>query len=151
MSTKCTLAAGPNFHFYSDALDDDHIYLELERCRFEASDRHVIVEIPVAMWEVIRKRSIVDLSLADKSDAEIKAHVEAEVQKRIEKYAEADDRGKSLFNLHGSIVYGAADTPREEQIANGLKYFLQRRAKQVQLRKDIEDLEESGNRTCASS
>jgi hypothetical protein len=31
MSTKSTIAYGPTFHFYHEALDDNYVYLELEQ------------------------------------------------------------------------------------------------------------------------
>jgi hypothetical protein len=140
MSTKSTLVTGPNFHLYAEAFDDDHLYLELEPCQFEASDTGVKIEIPLSVWEVIRQYSMADFSFADKSDAEIQAYVEAEVQDRLAAYGQADDRSKRFLNLGGSLVYGRAESPREDQVANGLKHFLQRRADQKKLRSDIQTL-----------
>ena len=37
MSTKSSIADGPTFHFYKEALDKDYVYLELEQVLFEAS------------------------------------------------------------------------------------------------------------------
>ncbi len=37
MSTKATVAYGPNFHLYKEVLSENFIYLELEGVSFEAS------------------------------------------------------------------------------------------------------------------
>ena len=47
MSTKITIAHGRNFHLYQEALDEDHVHLELEGIKFEASYNRVMVPIPV--------------------------------------------------------------------------------------------------------
>ena len=43
MSTKETIASGPNFRLYRELLDEDSVYLELEGQPFEASHQHVTV------------------------------------------------------------------------------------------------------------
>ncbi len=48
MSTTSSIASGHNFHFYHEIFDDANIYLELEGAKFEASERHLMVAIPVA-------------------------------------------------------------------------------------------------------
>jgi len=142
MSTKSTVAYGPNFHLYREALDDQYIYLELEGVQFEASYNRVMVPIPVHIWEVIRRYEGVDLSFADKADEEMRAYVEREVDERIERYnQEENPKAKSLIAFLGSIPYGSADTAREEQIARGMSYFLALRENQQQIQKAIEDLE----------
>jgi hypothetical protein len=66
MSTKCTIACGENFHFYREALDDNHVYLELDTTYFEASYRRVMLPIPIHIWETIRHLGGAQLDLADK-------------------------------------------------------------------------------------
>ena len=68
MSTKSTIAYGSTFHLYHEALDENHVYLELEQVEFEASYNRVMVPIPVHIWEVIRQYPGIDLSWAEKSD-----------------------------------------------------------------------------------
>ena len=46
MSTKETLAHGPSFHFYREALDDNFIYLEVGGTAFEASYGQVMCLSP---------------------------------------------------------------------------------------------------------
>ncbi|MFM1841966.1 MAG: hypothetical protein RLZZ490_702, partial [Cyanobacteriota bacterium] len=79
MSTKSTVAYGPNFHFYQEALDDNFIYLRLEGVQFEASYNEVTVPIPVHIWEVIRQYPGTDLSWADKTDEEVAQYVVQQV------------------------------------------------------------------------
>ncbi len=140
MSTKSTIAYGQDFHFYTEVFDDDHAYLELKNGQFEASDRHVMVAIPVTIWETIRQHSMVDFSYADQTDEELRRHVEQEVQTRIEEFAHADERKQPIINLRGSLVYGPADAPKEAQIANGLDYFRKLRDRQRKIRRDIAHL-----------
>ena len=62
MSTKSSIACGPNFHLYHEAFEQDAVYLELEQAFFEASPNKVTVAIPVVIWEVIRQHAGADLS-----------------------------------------------------------------------------------------
>lgn len=141
MSTKSTVAHGPNFHLYQEAFDDDHIYLELEGVQFEAAYNRVMVPIPVHIWEVIRTYHGVDLSFADKTDEELREHVEHEVDERVAEYTQADPQAKQLVSLFGSLVYGAADTTRSEQIDRGVTYFTELRDHQRQVKDAIEELQ----------
>ena len=46
MSTKSTLAHGPNFHLYREMLEEDYVYLEVAGTRFEAEYGRVMVANP---------------------------------------------------------------------------------------------------------
>jgi len=146
MSTKSTVAHGPNFHLYQEAFDDDHIYLELEGVQFEAAYNRVMVPIPVHIWEVIRTYPGVDLSFAEKTDDEVYQYVQQEVDERIAKYEQANHQTKQLLSLFGSLVYGAADTPRTEQIDRGVTYFTGLRNHQRQVKDAIEELKRTNAR-----
>ena len=76
-----------------------------------------MLPIPVHVWEVIRRYPGVDLKYADRTDAEIRLHVEREVDERLKLYEEADKRSKGLVSLSGSLAFGTADQPRDQQIA----------------------------------
>ncbi len=116
MSTKVTVAYGKNFHLYKEILDENFIYLEIEGVQFEASYNRVMMPIPVHIWEVIRQYEGTDLSWALRTDEEIVRYVEQEVDKRIQKYQQAEnEKSKRLIALLGSIPYGNADTPRQHQ------------------------------------
>jgi hypothetical protein len=133
MSTKCTIAHDESFHFYHEVLDDDHVYLELHTTHFDAGYGHVMVPIPIHIWETIRHLGGARLDLVHKEDSELLAMVEAEVDDRIVQYEavkrEHPDRTR-FIRLRGCIPYGAADTPRAEQIRKGVEYFQSERERQ---------------------
>ena len=141
MSTKATVAYGSNFHLYKEVMDDDFIYLQLEGVQFEASYNQVMVPIPIHIWEVIRQYSGVDLSWSDKTDDEITQYVEQEVKKRIEQYQKIENESRrGLLSLCGSLIYGMAETPYQEQLEKGVNYFKQLRDHQQQIKQAIEKL-----------
>jgi hypothetical protein len=141
MSTKSTVAYGPNFHFYQEVLDENFIYLRLEGVQFEASYNEVTVPIPVHIWEVIRQYPGADLSWADKTDEEVAQYVVQRVDERIKQYQQAEtDRQRGFISLCGSLVFGGADSSRQEQIDNGMSYYLKTRDHQKQIQQAIEDL-----------
>ena len=146
MSTKSTIAYGRNFHLYHEARDEDYVYLELEGTKFEASYNRVMVPIPVHVWEVIRRYPGIDLKYAEKTDAELRQHVEQEVDERLKLYEEADERSKGLASLSGCLVFGTADQPRHQQIAAGVEYFTKVREHQRQIKKAIEELEQANSK-----
>src|SRR5688572_14057104 len=141
MSTKSTIAHGRDFHFYHEAFDEDHVYLELEGAEFEASHNRVMVTIPVHIWEVIRRYPGIHLKYADMTDAEIREYVEQEVDARLKRYVAASERAKDLVSLSDSLAFGTADQPREQQIAAGVEYFTKVREHQRQIRHAIEELQ----------
>jgi len=146
MSTKITIAHGRNFHLYHEALDEDYVYLELEGTKFEASYNRVMLPIPVHVWEVIRRYPGIDLKYADRTDAEIRRYVEQEVDERLKLYEEADERSKGLVSLSGSLAFGTADQPRDQQIAAGVEYFTKVREHQRQIKQAIEELEQANSK-----
>ena len=146
MSTKITIAHGRNFHLYQETLDEDYVHLELEGIKFEASYNRVMVPIPVHVWEVIRRYPGIDLKYADRTDTEIRRYVEQEVDERVKLYEEADERSKGLVSLSGSLVFGTADQPRDQQIAAGVEYFTKVREHQRQIKQAIEELEQANSK-----
>lgn len=142
MSTKCSIAYSNtqphSFHFYQECFDEENVYLELEGVEFNATNNRVTVTIPVAIWEVIRGYESVDLSLANCSDAEISAIVEAKVTERITEYRSCDnEQTKRFIAISGSICYGSAELPRTEQINRGMQYYLEARERQIVIRNQI--------------
>lgn len=146
MSTKSTIAYGPTFHLYHEAFDEDYVYLELKGTKFEASYNGVMVPIPVHVWEVIRRYPGIDLKYADKTDAEIRRYVEQEVDERLKRFVEAGQRSKGLVSLAGSLAFGTADQPRDQQIAAGIEYFTKVRQHQRQIKQAIEELEQANRK-----
>jgi len=143
MSTKATIAHGDHFHFYHEVLDDDHVYLEMNTTQFEAGYGRVMLPIPIHIWEVIRHLGGARLDLVEKTDEDLLATVEADVDRRTAEYQEAlrthPDRA-GLASFVGSLVYGGAEEPREEQIARGMEYFRGERQRQREVQAAIEKL-----------
>lgn len=140
MSTKATIAYGPDFHLYHEVLDEQYVYLRLEGTPFEASYNTVTVSIPVHIWEVIRQYEGVDLSFAEASDEELRTFVEEQVDERRADYEEADEDAKNLVRVLGSIPFGTADKPREEQIQKGMDYYQKKREYQRQIMAAVREL-----------
>ncbi len=140
MSTKSTLAHDDTFHFYQELMEDDHVFLELHTTQFEAGYGRVMIPIPLHVWETIRHLGAADLSLVDKTDDELLRRVEPAVDQRIAAYreSEASSGGAGLRRFAGMLVYGTADLPRDQQIDNGMLYFMEERQRQRQLREAIE-------------
>ena len=143
MLTKSSIARGPNFHLYSEWSKENEVYLELEGVEFEARKNRVNVAIPIAIWEVIRRYPGVDLSMADISDVKMRQAVEYAVQERSRRYAQADEHVKRVLNLTGLLIFGAADTSQDEQIARGWEYYTQLRKRQRKIKQDIADLRQT--------
>lgn len=143
MSTKCTIAHDASFHFYQEVLDDDHVYLELRTTQFEARYGHVVIPIPIHIWETIRHLGGVRLDLVDKDDSELLAVIEAEVDERIAAYQAAKrehpDRA-GFARIIGCLQYGAADDSRADQVQHGMRYHQQERQHQREIRERISAL-----------
>jgi hypothetical protein len=136
MSTKSTIAHGNTFHFYHEALDDDHVYLEMRVTQFEAGYGRVMIPIPIHIWETIRHLGAAWLDLIDKTDDELLAMIETEVDHRIEEFqiTQRNDPDRTrFFGFVGSLVYGSIDAPREEQIKQGFEYHLNQRRHQCEI------------------
>ena len=146
MSTKSTLAYGPGFHLYNEMLDDGYVYLEVRGTQFEASYEHVMVPIPVHVWEVIRRRPGVDLQLADKTDDELRQHVEGIIDDRLKQHQAAAEPFKPLLALSGSLVFGSIEEPREVQVVKGLEDYTRQREHQQQIQRAIAELEQANTR-----
>jgi hypothetical protein len=147
--TKSTIAHGSNFHFYHECFDDNHVYLELEGMEFEAGYNRVMVSIPIHIWETIRHLGEARLDLIKHTDEDLLAIVEAKVDERIEKYQEAlraNPKGAGWISFSGSLLYGGADKPREEQIKNGMEYYHRERQRQREVHEAIIKLREAQRR-----
>lgn len=137
MTVKATLAYGKNFHFYHEALDNNHVYLELEDVAYDAGYRRVMVAIPIDVWEVIRGLGQAKNDLVNASDEDLLRLVEESVDERISEYertvvASPGEAGRLRYT--DSIAFGATDAPREQQIARGLEYYRVERDRQREVR-----------------
>ena len=96
------------------------------------------MQIPLPIWEVIRTYTPFNDSLADLDDAALRAKVEAQVDERIAEYGKDE-----LLRFVGSGVFGLPDSPRDEQVENGLSWYRERRERQRQQREAIKRLRAS--------
>jgi len=146
MSTKATIAYGENFHFYHEAMDEDHVYLEIETTHFEAGYGRVMLPIPIHIWETIRHLGGARLDLVNCTDAALLAMVETAVDERILRYQEAlrahPDRA-GLMSFAGSLLYGRAEDPRAEQAVRGMEYYRNERQRQRDIHTAIRTLREA--------
>lgn len=94
MSTRSSIAYGKNFHLYHEVLDENYVYLEIEDVQFEASYNRVLVPIPVHIWEYIRHFPGIELDWAEKTDDQIREHVEHEVDDRLRRFNEVNSERK---------------------------------------------------------
>lgn len=160
MSTKSSIAYshGPefDFHFYHEVLDDDAVYLELAgpNLQYEAQPGRVRLRIPVEIWEVICSRAPANLQFADWTDQQVDAYVEQEVDRRIEEYREHTAKAgqqPTILRIAGSLAYGFADEPREQQWERGRQFFRQLRDEQTERKRRIERLLAGQQRPAAAA
>jgi len=144
MSTKCSIAHGDNFHLYQDLLDEEHVCLRLEHVEFSASPDELTVKIPLHLWEFLRSFPGADLSEANKTDEEIDQEARVRVDERLAKFkATESDSESTLLHLGGAFVMGPIELPREEQIANYVRYHHGLRQRHRQVLDRIEALKNS--------
>lgn len=146
MSTKCTIKYGDGFHFYDECFDDDNVYLQLDEADVEMYGRQVTLAIPKAVWAVIRESAPVELPYAKMKDSEIEAEVTKTVDERIAEYKVADEKSKPILNFMGSLPFGGADSPREEQIARGIEYYSSERRRQKRILNQIRKYQRDNKR-----
>lgn len=80
MSTKSSLVSGPSFHLFEECFDPaKNVWLDLDGCDFEATPRSLRIEIPLAVWEVIRQHSPARYDLVALTDAQLQAEAETRV------------------------------------------------------------------------
>jgi hypothetical protein len=133
MTVKATLAYGKSFHFYHEALDNNHVYLELEDVPYDPGYRRVMVAIPIDVWEVIRSLGQARLELVDLSDDDLLAIAERGVDERIAKYEKvrvSDYEKADELRFENSVIFGAADDERERQVVRAMDYYKTERERQ---------------------
>lgn len=130
MSTKCSMAHGPDFHLYNESFDEEHVFLRLNNVEFEATGDGVTVKIPLHIWEFLRSFPGADFSDASKTDADIRREAIEAVDDRLAAVCAAKDSpAQSLIALEGSLVMGAINLPRDKQIANYVEYHRHQRSR----------------------
>lgn len=133
MTIKATLAHGKNFHFYHEGLDNNYVYLELEDVLYDAGYRRIMIAIPIDVWEVIRGLGAAKLDMVNATDEELRFMAENIVNVRIAEYRKAEEispEKASQLRLSDSVIFGAMDAPREQQVARGVEYYKTERERQ---------------------
>jgi hypothetical protein len=133
MAIKTSLAYGKNFHFYQEAYNNNYVYLELEDAPYDAGYRRVMIAIPIDVWETIRGLGGANLDLVNATDEELIRLIEKSVAERIAQYEAArvsDPEAAERQRFHDSLIFGAADEPRDRQLTRGIEYFKTERERQ---------------------
>ena len=136
MTVKATLAYGKNFHFYHEALDNNHVYLELEDVSYDAGYRRVMIAIPIDIWEVIRWLGAAKLDLVNMPDDELIRLVEVKVDARIAEHekAQVSNYGEpKQVQPNDFVEFGPIHSTREQQISRGLDYYQMERERQREI------------------
>lgn len=147
MSTKCTVRYSDDFHFYRECMDDDNLYLQINKAKFESYNDFVTLTIPKAIWAIIRESEPVELEYATLTDEQILEKVTQEVDKRIEDHKAQTDEGlQMLYNFAGSLLYGMADDVRNTQIMRGISWHNAERKREKAILKLIKRYEKMNNK-----
>ena len=118
MSTKSSLIydSDSDTHCYEECFEDGIVYIEQGR---EEIRLPMPTAFAIALKLIERLRSIV--TQAERSDDDIRARVERDVEERIEAYKAAEATGRpSLRAWYGSGIYGLPGSPEQEQIKYGI-------------------------------
>lgn len=126
------IVEGEDYRLYQRDLDRNCIYLESTGLEFEASLGKAVIQIPLDVWNHIRRFCVVQLDLMNKTDFEIKEMVEIEVKTRVVTYKQ------SLENVVEKIpdphpIYGSVSDKIKDQIERGTNYYTGERERQRQL------------------
>jgi hypothetical protein len=54
MSTKKSIYLDDDFHLYTDALDNEHVYLALEKASGAVAE--MVIKIPMTTWKNMQER-----------------------------------------------------------------------------------------------
>lgn len=147
MSTKSTLVSGKAFHLFEECFDPaKNVWLDLTGCAFEATSESVRVEIPLAVWEIIRQHTPARYDLAPLTDAQLLAEAEKRVDTLRAEYRIAlaehktalkTGKGKVRRKTFFSLLYRDARLPRDEHLASVLEKLRAERAAQRKLKRAV--------------
>jgi hypothetical protein len=152
MSTRSTLIHGKNFSLHEELFErTPPVWLTLDGCVFEATERGVKVGIPLAVWEVIRHHTPARFDLASLTPAQLLGEAEKQVDTaRAEHRAlikehralGKEDRGKRR-PIPFAHFYRHARLPRAKHLAAVLADLRRVRATQRNLQRQITRLSTS--------
>lgn len=135
MSTKSAIAWGNGFKLYTELTEKDgSLYLRLDDTYFSASPNQVVIKIPAHVWLTLQKSDPIDLSLIDMTADYIRDMVTKAADSRIAQLEKAKSPlDSNLIALSYAEALGDVDLPRDVQIENGIKYFLDRKQEQLDI------------------
>ena len=139
MSTHSTLVHGNKFSLHEELFErTPHVWLTLDGCNFEATSRGVQVEIPLAVWEVVRRHSPARFDLASFTPAQLRAEAEKRVDNARAEYRTLikEHRGKRR-PLPFAHPNREARLPRAKHLAAVLADLRHERAAQRNLQRQI--------------
>ncbi len=139
MSTKSTLVHGKNFSLHEELFErTPHVWLTVDGCNFEATERGVKVEIPLAVWEIIRRHTPARFDLASLTPAQLRAEAETRVDAARAEYRALvkEHRGKRRPTPL-AYFYRHARLPRGKHLAAVLAQLTYERTAQRKLQRQI--------------
>lgn len=100
---------------------------------YDVGYRRIMIAVPIDIWEVIRLLGSARLDLVDASDEDLLELVKREVDNRVTAYQRiisSNLQHAEAARFHNSLIFGAADEGREQQIARGVDYYRTERERQ---------------------
>lgn len=136
MSRKVEHFSGKHFELCKEWPEEDTVFLSLEGFSFEAIKNKVTVEIPCALWDVLRTYQGCNTELASLDDKALLARAAKLVDDRIAEWNALllKDRKPKLWNMH---LQDAAK-PRAEQIRSELQRLFEDRESQREMVRTVE-------------
>jgi hypothetical protein len=145
MSTHSTPVHGKKFSLHEELFErTPHVWLTLDDCVFEATERGVKVEIPLAIWEVIRHHTPARFDLASLTPAQLLGEAEKQVDTARAGYRALikGHRGKRR-PIPFAHFYRHSRLPRAKHLAAVLADLRRERATQRNLQRQITRLSTS--------
>ncbi len=134
MSRKVENFRGKHFELYKEWPNEDCVFVALEGFDFEASKNKVTVQIPVALWDVLRTYPGCATELAELDDKALLARAERIVGVRIAEWRKQSPKERTEFwNFH----LRDAGKPRSAQVRLELERLLADRDSQVAMLRKI--------------
>lgn len=132
MSTKITLFYDTNSHFYQECFDEENVHVDLSEssinCKFSLDLKRAMgLSKALNYNEFVRQSQITDQQISD--------HVNQTVAARLLK-----NRNDFFAAAFGVLIYGDIESPKEQQIETGIKYYT---AIRDRIKKIVTELESS--------
>ena len=121
MSTKSSIYydGDSDFHLYQEGFDSWNVRLDVPL----GGGSEVTVVIPLRIWKEMRQTTMYMERYLDMSSENLRAEAEKSVDKRLAEWKDRGSDPKSILNFSGVVVYGAIESPRDEQIENYIRWY----------------------------